>query len=220
MNYNFNIILIGAGDSCVEIIDYILNDTNFKIKKNSINVFDDNFKNKKFIKKLNSKITLNRANNLSKYKLKNSKALITFGNSKLREKYKKILTKKKINLFKFIHSKSYVSNTARINNGSVICPMCVIGSYAEIKENVYINSGVLVGHHCVIKKNSILSPNSFLGGNSFVGSNNFIGAGTILFPEKKIADNSKISAGSVITKNIPKNSFVFGNPAIFYKNKD
>lgn len=220
MNFNFNIILIGAGDSCVEIIDYIFNDTKFDIKKNSINVFDDNFRNKKFIKKINSKINLNKINVLKKYNKKQTKALITFGNSELREKYKLILNKKKIKLFSFIHSKAYVSNTSKIGPGSVICPMCVVGSYAEIKGNVYINSGVLVGHHCVIKKNSVISPNSFLGGNTSVGNNTFMGAGTIIFPRKNVGNNTTISAGSVITKNVPGKRFAFGNPAIFYKNKD
>ena len=42
MKYNFNIILIGAGDSAVEIVDYVLNDKKFNLKKNYIKIFDNN----------------------------------------------------------------------------------------------------------------------------------------------------------------------------------
>ena len=66
--------------------------------------------------------------------------------------YNSILFKKKIKLFKLIHSTAYVSKTAKINPGSVICPMAVVGSFAQIKDNVYINSAALIGHHSIIKK--------------------------------------------------------------------
>jgi sugar O-acyltransferase (sialic acid O-acetyltransferase NeuD family) len=217
MKYNFNIILIGAGDSAVEIVDYILNDKNFNFKKYFIKIFDKNLKNRKYFYRLNKNIKLESINKFSLFKDKNSKALITFGDPQLRKKYKSILVKKKIKLFKLIHSSSYVSRTSKIFSGAVICPMSVIGSFAEVKENVYINSGALIGHHSVIKQNSIISPNCFFGGNTKIGNNGFVGAGTNVYPGVKIGDDCKIAAGSSIIKNIPKNSFVYGNPAVYLK---
>ncbi len=219
MKFNFNIILIGAGDSSVEIVDYIINDTNFNIDQHFIKIFDDNFKNLKYFKKLSNKIKLEKIINFKKFKSSNTKALITFGDVELRDKYKKSLKKKNIQLFKFVHSSSSVSKTSKIGLGSVICPMCVIGSYAIIKENVYINSGSLIGHHSIIQNSSVVSPNCFFGGNSKIGKNTFFGASSVLYPRKKVMNQCKISAGSVITKNIPSNSFVYGNPANFVKNK-
>ena len=219
MKYNFNIILIGAGDSAVEIVDYVLNDKKFNLKKNYIKIFDNNFKNRKYFYRLNKNIKLESIKKFNLFKDKNSKALITFGDSQLRKKYKSILVKKKIKLFKLIHSASYVSSTAKVSSGAVICPMSVIGSYAEIKENVYINSGALIGHHSVIKNNSVISPNCFFGGNTKIGNNGFVGAGTNVYPGVSIGDTCKIAAGSSITKNIPKNSFAYGNPAVYFKNK-
>ena len=41
----------------------------------------------------------------------------------------------------------------------------------------------------------------------------FIGAGTIVLPRVEIGNRVVIGAGSVITKSIPENSVVVGNPA-------
>lgn len=46
-----------------------------------------------------------------------------------------------------------------------------------------------------------------------IGNNCFIGAGVIILPGVMIGDNVIIGAGSVISKNIPSNSVVVGNPA-------
>ena len=178
-----------------------------------------NFKNQKFFKKLNKKIKLNKIKKLKFINSKNTKYLITFGNTQLRKKYELILSKKKLILFKLIHSSAHVSKTAKIGNGSIVAPLCVVGSYASINKNVYINSGALIGHHTQIKKNSVISPNCFFGGNIKIGYDNFIGGGSIIYPGVKISNNCKIVAGSSITKNVPSNSFVYGNPAIFKKIK-
>ena len=41
----------------------------------------------------------------------------------------------------------------------------------------------------------------------------FVGAGSIICPGVKISENSYIAAGSVVTKNIPANVVVAGNPS-------
>lgn len=46
-----------------------------------------------------------------------------------------------------------------------------------------------------------------------IGNNVFIGAGVIIHPNVEIGDNVIIGAGSVVTKDIPSDSVVEGNPA-------
>ena len=46
-----------------------------------------------------------------------------------------------------------------------------------------------------------------------VGNNVFIGINSIIMPGVKIEDNVIIASGSVVTKSIPKNTIVGGNPA-------
>lgn len=50
-------------------------------------------------------------------------------------------------------------------------------------------------------------------GRIFVDKNTFIGARTIVMPNVKIGKNVVIAAGSVVTKSVPDNVVVGGNPA-------
>jgi len=46
-----------------------------------------------------------------------------------------------------------------------------------------------------------------------IGDNVFLGANAIILPGVKVGDNSIIGAGSVVTKEVPPNTVVAGNPA-------
>ncbi len=48
-----------------------------------------------------------------------------------------------------------------------------------------------------------------------IGNKVFIGMGSIILPGVRIGDNVIVGAGSVVTKSIPSNSVVAGNPARF-----
>lgn len=57
----------------------------------------------------------------------------------------------------------------------------------------------------------------FLGyskiGKIHIQSNCFIGLGAIIMPNVTIGENCIVAAGSVVTKDVPSNSIVAGNPA-------
>jgi acetyltransferase-like isoleucine patch superfamily enzyme len=50
-------------------------------------------------------------------------------------------------------------------------------------------------------------------GRISVGDDVFIGAGTLIMPGVKIGNRCVIGSGSVVTKSVPNNSVVVGNPA-------
>ena len=67
---------------------------------------------------------------------------------------------------------------------------------------------------------SILGPrHPYLNGKDLAGEKTFIGngvtiaTGSIVLFGVKIGDNAVVSAGSVVTKDVPDNAFVAGNPA-------
>ncbi|WP_374832802.1 acyltransferase [Paenochrobactrum pullorum] len=53
-----------------------------------------------------------------------------------------------------------------------------------------------------------------------IGNNVFIGAGCIILPGVIIGDNVVVGAGSVVTKSVPDNVVVAGNPAKFMQTFD
>ena len=53
-----------------------------------------------------------------------------------------------------------------------------------------------------------------------IGNNVYIGAGALIMNPVKIGNNVTIGAGAVVTKDIPDNAVVAGNPAKIIKIKD
>ena len=117
----------------------------------------------------------------------------------------------------------------------------IVGPYARLRPGTILKSGVKIGNFVEIKKskigkNSKVSHLSYVGDAS-VGQNSNIGAGTItcnydgvkknktnisdnvfigsntsLVAPIKIDKNSTVGAGSVITKNVKKNSLALTRP--------
>jgi len=50
-------------------------------------------------------------------------------------------------------------------------------------------------------------------GHTIIENNVFIGVHSVILPGVRIGENSVIGAGSIVTKDIPRNSVVAGNPA-------
>ena len=110
---------------------------------------------------------------------------------------------------------------------------CFIGPFVEIQKNViigddsrvqshcFICEGVTIGKHCFISHGTMFtndlfvdSPNfeSWIKRDTIIGNDIRIGSNVTLLPVK-IGDNSIIGAGSVVTKDVPANCVVAGNPA-------
>lgn len=102
----------------------------------------------------------------------------------------------------------------------------------EIPHSAEIGEGFLIGHHegviingnCVIGKNFTIQQEVTLGGNMrkkrngktapIIGNNVFIGPGAKILGPVKIGDGCIIGANSVVLKDIPERSLVFGIPGV------
>ncbi|WP_253957830.1 acyltransferase [Metabacillus halosaccharovorans] len=84
------------------------------------------------------------------------------------------------------------------------CWLIKIGNNVTIAPQAY-----LLAHDASTKK----SQNYTKIGSITIENNVFIGARSLIMPGVTVGENSIIAAGSIVTKSVPENSIVAGNPA-------
>lgn len=78
----------------------------------------------------------------------------------------------------------------------------------HIGDETYLAFGVVIFTHDMSRK---------FHADTFIGSRCFIGANSIVMPGVRIGNNCVVGAGSVVTKDVPDNCIVAGNPARIIK---
>jgi acetyltransferase-like isoleucine patch superfamily enzyme len=136
---------------------------------------------------------------------------------------------------------------AEIGEGTVVYDQvnlykCKIGKNCKIDAFVYIEEGVEIGDECKIRPLVFIPTGVKIGNRVIIGPNvTFtndkyphakgiwtlletkveddvsIGAGAVVLPGIKIGRNAIIGAGAVVTKDVPSNVVVIGNPAKIVK---
>jgi acetyltransferase-like isoleucine patch superfamily enzyme len=144
---------------------------------------------------------------------------------------------------------NFISDKAKIGKNVSMWHFTYVGDNVEIGDNVKIGSlahidyDVKIGENTLIEGMVYIPPLSRIGKNAFIGPNAvltndpypmcdkmigvtiedgaIIGAGAVIKAGVKVGKNSVVAMGAVVTKDVPDNVVVLGNPArVKYSRKE
>lgn len=94
-----------------------------------------------------------------------------------------------------------------------------ISMKAKLDKNINPR-GIYIGKHSWVTYNAVIFAHDHSRGlktDTFIGDRCFIGVNSIILPGVNIGDEVVVAAGSVVTKDVPSNCIVAGNPARIIK---
>jgi acetyltransferase-like isoleucine patch superfamily enzyme len=125
-----------------------------------------------------------------------------------------------------IGDETKIGTFVEVQRGARIGARCKISSHTFICEGVTIESEVFIGHGVTFINDRYPRATSALGElktddwdcqSTLVKRGASIGSGATLLGGVTIGENAIVGAGSVVTKDVPPNATVAGNPARILK---
>jgi UDP-2-acetamido-3-amino-2,3-dideoxy-glucuronate N-acetyltransferase len=122
-----------------------------------------------------------------------------------------------------IGDNSKIGTFVEIQKGATIGRSCKISSHSFICEGVTIEDCVFVGHHVIFindrypraanENGELQSELDWAVQPTIVKRGASIGSGAVILCNVTLGENAIVGAGSVVTKDVPANAIVAGNPA-------
>jgi acetyltransferase-like isoleucine patch superfamily enzyme len=122
-----------------------------------------------------------------------------------------------------IGDKTKIGAFVEIQKNAIIGKCCKISSHTFICEGVVIEDNVFIGHGVTFINDSYPRATTVEGDlqteadwkveRTVVKKGASIGSGTTILSNTSVGENAIVGAGSVVTKDVPPNAIVAGNPA-------
>jgi acetyltransferase-like isoleucine patch superfamily enzyme len=137
---------------------------------------------------------------------------------------------KNVRLSKFINlygcevgDETKIGAFVEIQKNAIVGKCCKISSHTFICEGVVIEDNVFIGHGVMFINDSYPRATASDGKlqteadwtveRTVIKMGASIGSGATILPNTSVGENAIVGAGSVVTKDVPPNSIVAGNPA-------
>lgn len=107
---------------------------------------------------------------------------------------------------------------SHIGEGAILCAFSIVGPNARIGRFLHLNFYSYIAHDCTIGDFVTFAPNVQCSGNVIIEDHAFLGAGAVIrqgTPDRPltIGRGAVIGMGAVVTKDVPPNTTMIGNPA-------
>jgi acetyltransferase-like isoleucine patch superfamily enzyme len=122
-----------------------------------------------------------------------------------------------------IGNETKIGAFVEIQKNATVGSYCKISSHTFICEGVQIEDNVFIGHGVMFINDSYPRATTSKGAlqteadwkveHTVIKKGASIGSGATILSNTEIGENAVVGAGSVVTKDVPANSIVAGNPA-------
>lgn len=125
-----------------------------------------------------------------------------------------------VRLATLIHPGVYIDETTTISEGVVIAEGVTVTDNVEIGANTYIQPHVVIGHDIKIGQHAVIGSNCQIGGGDYIGDRVFMGFLSGTTDHISIGNDSVISAGAIVFRELPEGVIAVGNPARIMKKNE
>lgn len=145
-------------------------------------------------------------------------AVIAVANGRIRERIAELCAQDGILSWSVSASNVVVMDQVSIGEGAALSPFVTLTSNIVIGRHFHANLYSYVEHDCVIGDFVTFAPGVKCNGNIHIGDHAYLGAGALIRQGKpgqplRIGAGAVVGMGAVVTRDVPANTTVVGNPA-------
>lgn len=201
---NKDLLIIGAGGHGKVIADIAI-----KLKKWTNIAFLDDDENIRNSLGLN---VIGKVADVYKY-VKSCDIFVAIGNNAKREKLQEKLEMEGAYLPVLVHPNAVIGEYVEIGSGTIVMAGAIINCCTKIGKGCIINTGSTIDHDNIIEDYVHISPGVHTAGTVRIGKGTWLGIGSTVANNIKITSGSIIGAGAVVVKDIIEAGTYVGVPA-------